>query len=191
MKAAYSWLTGLVFLCLLLTGLVAGWLYVLASDNLPNGRLATFLPWPVACTMRGCVNTQQWERQQQIAERFAASVQTEAASPEELLTTMVRRHCLAQAFLASPVTPADARRYREEILHFKDEAKLQEVAGLTFAEYDKLVIMPFLQQAALQQQRKVETVDELYASLAQERFVLVLPFHYRWDKEKGRVVSRD
>ncbi len=185
-----SWLAGLCFLMLVLFSLAGGWLMVLASPALPEGRLPTFLPWPIACTLRGCASTREWEAQQRMAQRFAQSVQAPGPTAEETLTTVLRRHLLAHAFAASPVTAADARRYREEILHLKDESKLREAVGISLEDYDQLVVIPFLQQAALQQERKTETVDELYGALARERLVLVLPFHFRWDKSLGRVVAR-
>lgn len=191
MTRGRSLLLGLGLVLLVLVGLMGGWLAVLASPALPSGRLATFLPWPAACTMRGCITTQDWEAQKRISERFAKSVQEQAPSAEAVVTTVLRRHLVAHAFAVNPVTAADARRYREEILHLKDETKLQEAVGLSIEDYDNLVVRPFLQQAALQQEYKAETLDELYAALARERLVLVLPFHYRWDKENGRVIRRD
>lgn len=190
MNKVHSWLIGFSLVLLILLGLVGSWLAVLASPALPNGRLATFLPWPAVCTMRGCVTTQDWEAQKRTAERFALSVQEQAPSAEGMLTTALRRHLVTHAFVVNPVTAADARRYREEILHLKDESKLQEAVGLSLEDYDDLVVRPFLQQAALMQEYKVETAEELYTTLARERLVLVLPFHYFWDKNLGRVLPR-
>lgn len=190
MTRKVSWLLGLSVLTLMLLGLLGAWTAVLASGRLPRGLLATFLPWPVACTSRGCVNTRDWEEQQRIAEQFASHAHTPVPDAQVTLTTALRRHLLAHAFLTAPVTPADARRYREEILHLKDKQKIEEISGLSPEDYDQLIVLPFLQQAALQQEHKAESLDELYKELARDRLVLVLPFHYFWDKNLGRVVAR-
>lgn len=190
MNQKLSWVLGLVSLLTILLGLSGSWLVVLGRRSIPDDRLSTFLPWPVACTPRGCVTTREWREQIRVSDAFAASAAGEPQTQEAALTSVVRRHLVENAFVRSPVTAADARRYREEILHLKDEALLQESVGMTAAEYDQQIITPFLQQAALQQQRKAESISELYAGLSSERFVLVLPFHFRWDKDTGSVVRR-
>lgn len=190
MTRKVNWLLGLGVLLLLILSLIGGWVAVLTSSDLPNRRLATFLPWPVACSSRGCVNMRDWEKQQQIANQFATHTKATAPSAEVTLTTAVRRHLLAHAFVTTPVTSTDARRYREEILHLKDEQKIVDISGLSPEDYDMLVVLPFLQQAALQQEHKAESVDELYKELARDRLVLVLPFHYRWANDTGRVVAK-
>lgn len=190
MTRKVNWLLGLGVLTLLLFGLLGGWLTVLTSRSLPHGRLATFLPWPVVCTSRGCINMRDWGEQQRIADQFAMHARTTAPSAEVTLTTAVRRHLLAHAFVTTPVTAADARRYREEILHLKDEQKISDISGLSPEDYDQLIVLPFLQQAALQQEHKAESLDELYTELARDRWVAVLPFQYRWNKDAGKVVPQ-
>jgi len=189
MKRLSIILVGLVFGALLVA-LLGGWLAVLLNRNLPSGRLASFLPWPVACSARGCLTTHDWLLQVALMEQFAEVTQQPAPSAETALTTVVRRHLLEHAVLGEPATVADARRYREEILHLKDEALLSEALGVTPEEYDELVVLPFLQQTALQQQKNAESLDELYADVSRERVVAILPFHYRWDKNTGAVVRR-
>lgn len=169
----------------------AGWVWVLVDSHTPNNFLSQILPWPVACTARGCVTTRAWQQQMAVSERFAAATQTSAQNREEALTSAVRRHIAENAFLQQPVRIADARRYREEILHLKDETLATESVGLSLAQYDKLVVLPFLQQAALQQARKAETLDELYATLSREHYVLILSRDLMWDKENGKVIRRD
>lgn len=188
-KLSKGWGVGVIALLLLL-GLLGAWGWVLGSKEPLKNPIANLWPWPVACTTRGCVTTQAWAHQATLDARFAASVEQAIPSETESLTTAVRRHLLRHAFVVKPVTAADARRYREEILHLKDEARLKESVGVTAGEYDQFVIVPFLQQAALQQQRKVESVDELYGALANERLVIVLAFSLRWDQETGSVIAR-
>lgn len=147
-------------------------------------------PWPVACTTRGCVTTTSWQEFHRLHTLFAEAVEQPAPSEEEALTAILRRDLVEAAQLRTPVTPADARRYREEILRFRDEALLAETLGLTLAEYDEAVILPFLQQEALKAELAVESTEELYQQLAAERWVAVLPFGLKWDKNSGMVVSR-
>lgn len=175
---------------LILALVLGGWIWILASREPLHNLWARILPWPVVCTTRGCVTTKAWAIQVALSAQYTSRVQEAVPSALESLTTAVRRHLLTHAFVVKPVTVADARRYREEILHLKDEAQIQDVTGVSSEQYDQQVILPFLQQAALQQQRNAESVDELYAGLAQERWVLVLPFHLRWDKDSGSVVQR-
>lgn len=185
---------------LLLTGVISlavvgvlgmGWLVTLADSNAPQSRVSRLFPWPVACSARGCVTTQSWKAQQDLSNRFAQNIRGEPVTPESALTSVMRRHLVRHAVFGAATTRNDARQYRENILHLKDEKLLQETLGIGFAEYDELVILPFLQQSVLQEQRKAETIEELYAGLSQERIVVVLPFHLRWDKDTGRVVTRD
>lgn len=177
-------LTALIFM------LLGGWVWVLASQEPLHNPLARIMPWPVACTTRGCVTTQTWAQQAALDAYFAQTVGQEAARLDESLTTVVRRHLIAHAFVVEPITAADARRYREEILHLKDDAIVQAAVGVTAEEYDRLMIVPFLQQAAVQQQRKAESPTELYRALAGERWVIILPFSLRWDTDTGSVVRR-
>lgn len=147
--------------------------------------------WPVACTARGCTSHKTWSKQIKIDAQFARATKQAIPPREVSLTTIVRRHLVENALPRTPATLADARRYREEILHLKDEAAVQQISGLTLEEYDTFVILPFLQQAALQQQHKAETPEELYIILSREHFVLILSWRLKWDKESGRVVARD
>lgn len=183
-----GWAGGIILWLVL--SFLGGWGWVLGSQEPLKNPIAKAFPWPVTCTARGCVTTDAWARQGRLSAQFAASVQEEGPSETESLTTVLRRHMLEHAFVVKPVTAADARRYREEILHLKDDALLQKSVGITAEEYDRLVIIPFLQQAALQQERKAESADELYGALAQERLVIVLPFSLRWDKDTGSVVEK-
>lgn len=170
---------------------IAGWGTTLARNVTPQGSLATLIPWPVVCTTRGCLTTVDWAKQLVFMSRFAESLKQAAPTKEQALTSAVRRHLIEHVDLPEVATVSDARRYREEILHLKDEKLLQETVGLPFAEYDALVILPFLKQTALQQQYRTESPEELYATLSQKRWVAVLPFHFRWDKDTARVVTRD
>lgn len=146
--------------------------------------------WPVACSTRGCVTTRDWARQYTTAEKFAELTGAKAQTPEEALTSSVRQHLLAHAFFKSPVTFSDARRYREQVLNVNKVDFLQEKLGLTGEEYDEFVILPFLEQEALRQEQKVESTDELYRLLAKDRFILLLSWQYRWDRQAGKAVGQ-
>lgn len=145
---------------------------------------------PVACTVRGCITNKTVSRQVQLDATFMQILKQRAMSRKESFTTVLRRHLVQHANPPTPATLADARRYREEILHLKDEPAVKEVSGLTLEEYDEFVILPFLQQAALQQQYKTETPEELYAALSRNRFILILQPRLKWDKSTSTVIKR-
>lgn len=182
--------TILLLLVIGLVGIGGLWLWVLASSEPLTARPAAWLPWPIVCSTRGCVTTSSWAAQQRISEAFATTTQTSLPTPVESLTTVTRRHLVQNAFLQSPVTRADARRYREEILNLKNEDKLREAVDVSLEEYDQQVIVPFLQQEALRQQYKVETVDELYTQLSQQRKIFALLFDFKWNTNGGRIEAR-
>ena len=179
-----------VGLIVMATAALAGWISVLAAGRPAAHTFAKMGPWPVACTTRGCVTTTAWREFHRLNVLFTQAVEIDEPSDSESLTAVLRRGLVEAAQLRTPVTPADARRYREEILRFRDEALLNETLGLTLAEYDEEVILPFLQQEALKTELAVESTEELYQQLAQERWVIILPFGLKWDKKSGMVVSR-
>ena len=167
--------------------LLGGWVWVLASENPLDNPIAGWLPWPVACSTRGCVTMWSWQRHELAAAIFAQATEEERLSPAATLTTLVRQHLAHYAQLKSPITDADAARYREDILNATDEAWIQSATGMTLVDYDEYVVKPFLEQESVRQQRRAEQVDDLYKQLAQERWVIVLPFSLSWDREQGRV----
>jgi len=143
--------------------------------------------WPLACSTRGCVTTADWARQFETAKRFAVFTGGAEQTPAQALTSTIRQHLLSHAFFKSPVTVADAKRYRQEILNVQKTDFLKTNLGLSAEEYDQYVILPFLEQQALLEQYKVETTDELYKLLAQERFLVLFTWHYKWDRGTGNV----
>lgn len=170
--------------------LLGGWGWVLVSAKPLQVPAARWLPWPVACSTRGCITTWSWERQQTAARVFAGRAGREQPSSVQSLTTLIRQHVARHGQLKSPVTPAAAERYRTEILNATDDAKIEEVTGLSLAEYDELVVIPFLEQESLRQQRRAESPEDLYKQLAGERWLVVLPWHLTWDKQEGKVVEK-
>lgn len=167
--------------------LLGGWSWVLVAKQPLEVPISGWLPWPVVCSTRGCITTWSWARQQTATEVFAKLSGREQPSTLQSLTTLVRQHLAHFGQLKSPITLAAAQRYRTEILHATEDQKIQEATGLTLAAYDELVIMPFLEQESLRQQRRAESVEDLYAQLAGERWIVALPWHLTWSKQEARV----
>lgn len=172
-----------------LVGLAGGvaWSAVLISRDPVAHPLAARFPWPVVCSTRGCITTQGWQRFHQAAVQFGQATNNQTPTPTASLTSLVRQHLVAEAFVRSPVTPADSERYRREILNVTDAASIERLTGLTLAEYDELVVLPYLQQEALAAARHVETTDELFRQLAQERWIVALPARLQWDRNTASV----
>lgn len=166
------------------------WVTVLLSRDPLHFALGARFPWPVACSMRGCVTTTAWGRQLSARAAFNQAAKQPAPLAAEALTTLVRQHLVSHAFIRVPVTAHDAIRYREEVLNARDEAAVQEAVGLPLKDYDSFVILPLLQQEALRQERRVESFDELFTLLARERPVWVLPRGLVWDKASAKVIAR-
>ncbi|MEX1112481.1 MAG: hypothetical protein WEC84_03390 [Candidatus Andersenbacteria bacterium] len=158
---------------------------VLASKAPHEHSLAQYPLWPIACSTRGCVTTRGWQQVHAHSTQFAQVHEQQTPDISSTLTTTVRRHLADHAFLSSPVTNADARRYREEILNVASEEQLKTVVDISLPEYDKQVLVPFLQQEALRQQQQAESADDLYAQLSSERFIIMPLLHFRWDKSSG------
>jgi hypothetical protein len=169
---------------------IVTWLWLLAVSNPLDHPAARFPLWPVACSTRGCVTSASWVRQHDVTTTFARATGEREPLPEQSLTTVIRHHIVRYAFLRSPVTPADASRYRENVLRITQEDQLQTAVGMSLAAYDREIILPFLKQEALRQQHEVESTGELYAILNQDRFILLLPFQLRWDTTTGEVMPR-
>lgn len=167
--------------------LVGTWLWFLFSPNTLTYTLAQKEPWPVACSTRGCVTTKDWARQYMLAEHYASVAGGNSQTPAEALTTVIHHHLLSHAFFKSPVTLADARRYREEVLNVHQNEAVEKVVGVAANDYDQYVILPFLEQEALRQEYKVESTEELYTLLSKERFVVSLLKHFRWNRDKATV----
>lgn len=162
---------------------------ILSADPL-NHPLAQWPIWPVACTTRGCITTASWGEEQKIAAAYATATVTQTPPLQASLTTLIRKHLAEHAFLRSPVKASDVQRYREDILHIVKESDLQRYVPLTLLEYDRQVLTPFLQQEALIAQDSAESPEDLYSSLSQERPVILLLSHFRWDTDTGSAQSR-
>jgi hypothetical protein len=172
---------------LLLLALAYGSL-LLSQDPLGH-PLSTFLPWPVACSTRDCITTTQWQRYHAIQTTFAQATGESPRTAPEVLTTLLRQHLVEHAFLQSPVSLLDAQRYRTDVLHLPDD-KIKELTTLTPAEYDALVVVPFLEQEALRTQLKVESTDELYVHLSRSRWIGVFPKGWWWNRERALVETK-
>lgn len=170
--------------------LVSGWIWILFSSTPLDTPITAWVPWPVACTSRGCITTSAWRRQQAYGEAFSAATHTATPQLNESLTTLVRQHLTAHAFLRSPVTVADARRYRIDILHLKEPEQLAAALPISLSDYDTYVVLPYLQQEALKYERSITDSNTLYAQLSQERYIFILLPAMKWDTSKGVVVTR-
>ncbi|MDP3997466.1 MAG: hypothetical protein U1C49_03280 [Candidatus Andersenbacteria bacterium] len=182
-------ITGLVILVFLLL-LLGGWAWVLAGSDPAGNVLAEYFPWPVVCTTRGCVSSTRWLKEEKIQQTFAEKTGQEIPTAADALNTLARQHLTHYAQLRQNVTLADAERYRTEILNVSQENQIKDTTGLILDDYDNYVLLPYLEQESLRQQRSAETPDDLYQQLAKERLVVVLPFHLKWDRQEGRVIQR-
>lgn len=189
-----SWLRhGLLVTGGMAAALLGGWaliyLTVLGSRDVLNHPLAEVPLWPVACSSRGCVTSARWRMQQRLQTQFASATGSAAPAREQSLTTAVRQHLVRHAFVRLPVTVEDAQRYREKVLLAIDVEPVQRAVGLTFTDYDRLVLLPLLQQEAVRGERGIEDYGELFKALARERTVGILAWHYRWDAGQASVVG--
>lgn len=179
-----------IILLLVFVSATSMWIFLLLSKSPLENSLSSLFPWPIACSARGCITTMSWAQQYTLSQAFAQLTSTGRPSPEQSLTSALRRHIVENAFLRSPVTMGDAKRYRNDILNVKEDNSLKNIVGSGVDEYDQFVIVPFLQQEALRTQYHVESTEELYKQLNKEHPVILLLFKYRWDKEKGMAVEK-
>jgi hypothetical protein len=124
------------------------------------------------------------------ASTFAQATEESLPTPEAALTTLVRNHLVAIDGIYSTVSLADATEYRQTILQIRDEQVIGSYTGLSAAAYDEEIVLPFLRQEALRQQRKNESAQEMFEHLAGEYMVLVLPPGLVWDTDKAEVVQK-
>lgn len=179
-----------IFVLLALLGipallLLGVWIWFLLLPNPLLYEWAQYGVWPIACSSRGCVTTGDWSRQYKLSQTYAAAVGGDVQTEKDALETAIHHHLLAHASFKSPVTLAQAERYREQVLNIHALETVKKVVGVSTQDYDRYVILPFLQQEALRQERKVESTDELYALLGQDRFIVSLLRYYRWDRTEG------
>lgn len=166
------------------------WISIMVNRNIYQHSLSESGLWPVICSTRGCVTTSGWHKHYRARGVFARETGQNAPTPEEALTTLARQHLVDKALGDSPITLGNARRYREEVLQAKDEAKIVEATGLSLDDYDKLVILPLLKQEVLRQRKKSASLEEMFSQLAQERKIWVLPRGLVWDKETAEVKQK-
>ncbi len=145
---------------------------------------------PIACGSNGCIRNAEAISQEMHDRAFARSTNGHEPNMKEILTTVVRRYLLAHASITSIISISDAARYRTEVLHATDISALEKLGFSSFEEYDKLVLIPFLQQQALMKQRRIESPSALYAQLAQEQSIFLFKNGYRWNTATGEVVAK-
>jgi hypothetical protein len=151
-------------------------------------RQSDIKPWPVACSLRGCISWSDWDGQIELEESFTKYGETENRSAADALTTLIRQHLVSESPGIHLVTDEDVMRYRQSLLHI-DEEVLKNELNLTVNEYDKLVVRPFLEQETVGELRKVESRSELFVLLASERPIWVMAWGYQWDSTKAQVVN--
>lgn len=165
------------------------WVFVLTRpEPLAVEKLSRW-PWPVACSTRGCVTTRGWHVQHMAAVKFAEWSEQATPTSIDTLTTLIRQHLVNEAQVRSPVTLEDAHRYRIDVLQLDDEVTVQTATGLSAVEYDRLVLLPLLQQESLRQQMKVESLDELFVQLASQRVIWVPLIDAWWASDTARVAE--
>ena len=170
----------------ILLALISIWVYTLSFSN-PTHVLSKTFPWPIACSTRGCITSQEWSRQRAYDIAFATATGKPMPSDAATLTTIMRRHLIAHATIQSPISLQDAVRYRTAILHTTDIATLRPLGITSFPDYDSNIILPFLEQEALMKQRNITNTDDLYKDLAHQRTIFLLLFHYHWNIDRGEV----
>lgn len=148
------------------------------------------LPWPAACSTKGCVTTKAWARQNEINQMFTESTNEEPMTTTDALETLLHQHLVEKETSINNVVRADATKYRQEILNLENEEQVQETLGLSLTEYDDLVLVPLLKQEALRQERGLTSPQQLFANLAQHRTIFVLPQSLRWDRATATVVAK-
>lgn len=182
--------TTLVVVLVAVLVVLALWGIVVSRRDVLDYRIAQRFPWPIACSLRGCITTSAWYTHMQVRTAFAEASGQAMPSTTHALTTLVRQHLVRNAFLRVPVGEEDAVRYREEVLNVHDAAAVLDATGLTMDDYDASVTLPLLQQEALRQERRVETLEELFALLADERPLIVFARTLKWDSQSATVVER-
>ena len=145
---------------------------------------------PVACGSHGCIRVVDATAQREYDSAFARSTNAKQPSEQEIFTTLLRRYLLTHAATTSSVSLRDAVQYRTDILHTTDPAIVQMLGFSSFEEYDKLVLVPFLQQEVLMKERRIDTPSALYTRLAQEQSIFLFKTGYKWNKATGEVVAK-
>ncbi|MCE9643524.1 MAG: hypothetical protein K8Q97_04430 [Candidatus Andersenbacteria bacterium] len=174
---------------IILIAFISIWAYTLSFSN-PTHSISKAFPWPIACSTRGCITSQEWSHQRAYDIAFAAATGKTMPSDAATLTTIIRRHLITHAEIQSPISLQDAVRYRTAILHTTDISTLRPLGITSFADYDSNIILPFLEQEALMKQRNITNTDDLYKDLAHQRTIILLLFHYHWNIDRGEVEAK-
>lgn len=145
---------------------------------------------PLACGWYGCIRNTDLMRQRTYNSAFARSTNSIVSSDQATLTTLMRRYALAHTSVPYSITPADAARYRTDVLHTTDVAAAKQLGFSSLQEYDQFVLIPFLTQEALMKARNIDNASALYKELAQEQPIFLFTQKYRWDRQTGEVVAK-
>src|SRR3989344_3113982 len=145
---------------------------------------------PIACGSHGCIRKSDIAAQRVYDNAFARSTNSHEPVEQATLTTLVRRYLITHATTTSSVSLTDAELYRADILHATDPEIVQKLGFASFEEYDRLVLVPFLQQEALMKERHIKNPSALYARLAQEQSIFLSMNGYKWNKATGEVVAK-
>ncbi len=180
--------TGLTII-IFLFGLLTSYFWVLLSPNPLRATPSKWLPWPIACSTRGCVTTWQWQSYNDINKRFSEKANLPEVSPAETLTQLIYRHIVSYAQVRPNISIEDAQRYRREVLNLVDDSRIQEMFGINTETYDQNIIMPFLELESLRQQFNAETVEETLKQLTEARKVFVLPLKLKWNQSELKVID--
>lgn len=146
--------------------------------------------FPILCNTRGCVTHRQLVQERVYATAFAQETDSSEPAEEAMLTTLWRRHLISSNKANIAISAKDAVAYRQSILHFTDEEKLQDLGFSSFAEYDEKVTIPFLMQAAYMEDNNIEETKDAYKELSKKMLIVSLLPKYTWDKETAQIVGR-
>ncbi|MEK7499612.1 MAG: hypothetical protein AAB649_03330 [Patescibacteria group bacterium] len=145
--------------------------------------------FPIFCTTRGCVTNIDRNTEKKHQDAFATI--TNSALPTEIvvLTTLVRRHLLANMQNTNNFSQ-EAIKYRTDVLLFTDEVMVKKMGYDSFVEYDEEVTVPFLLQQSYMNEHSLKDPQEAYISLSKNYRVISLLFRYTWDRSTAEVVAR-
>lgn len=172
---------------LLILTILTLWGWVLISSQPLSATPTRLMPWPVACSTRGCITTTTIRHYADIGRKYSDHTGRNHLTDMETLTILIHQHLVHYAQVKQPISLADATRYRESVLNLTQEAAIAEATGLTPIEYDQLVVLPFLEQENVRQSRQAESTTDLWQQLANERWMVVLPLTWKWDVDTATV----
>ncbi|HLC48923.1 MAG TPA: hypothetical protein VJI96_00870 [Candidatus Andersenbacteria bacterium] len=145
---------------------------------------------PLFCTTRGCVTTTGLEQERAYQQLFTTATNSTPPSEAAILTTLVRLF-LIKNIPGTTVSPQDAQKYREDVLHLTDPSSVQQIGFASFDEYDNAATIPFLLQQSYMNKHGFKSPREAFTAISQNISVISLLFDYTWDSSKGEVAARD